>query len=268
MSAGPAPPQHAGPAPPVVSQGNARVDVLWHRARVEADPAAREELICHYLPLARTVAATLYARRYHNEIEFGEYLQYATLGMIEALDRFDLGRGVQFASFASHRMHGAVMDGLARSTEKQQQIALRTRLQQERLASLKKADAQPANDGFFPGNALLSQLAEVGIGLALACLLEDTNLVQGEEDVPDRHHIPYLQAREREQLQDQVRALVDALPPQQRLVVHGHYAQEMPFEQIAKMMGLSKGRISQIHKQALGVMRDRLKAGGGCDVAW
>ncbi len=263
-----APEQQAEPAPASVSQGDARVDALWQRARAGGDAAAREELICHYLPLARTVAATLYAKRFHNEIEFGEYLQYATLGMIEALDRFDLTRGVQFASFASHRMHGAIMDGLAKSTEKQQQIALRTRLRQERLASVKEAGATASADGPFPANTLLNRLAEVGIGLALACLLEDTNLVQAEEEVPDRNHIPYLQARELQQLQQQVRALVNALPTQQRLVMHGHYVQEMPFEQIARMMGLSKGRISQIHKQALGTMRERLKGGGGCDVAW
>lgn len=251
----------------------AALDRLWQRVRMQQDGQARDELICHYLPFARMVAATYYAKRYHDEIEFGEYLQLATLGMIEALDRFDPARGVQFKTFASHRMHGTVVDGLSRATEKQQQIALRTRLKQERLSSVKQAlapapEAAEAAKPAFGTDKLLNHLAEVGIGLALAWLLEDTSMVQAHDDAADTRHVPYLQSLELKQLQQRVRDLVDSLPSQQKVVIRCHYVQDIPFEHIATMLGLTRGRISQIHKQALNTMRDKLKGRRSCDVAW
>jgi RNA polymerase sigma factor for flagellar operon FliA len=48
---------------------------------------------------------------------------------------------------------------------------------------------------------------------------------------------------------------VDSLPPQDRMVLRSHYLQELPFDEIAAMLQLTKGRISQIHKQALQRLR-------------
>ncbi len=271
-----APHATAAALPPDPPRGlnQAALDRLWQRTREQQDSQARDELICHYLPYARMVAATYYAKRYHDEIEFAEYMQLATLGMIEALDRFDPARGVQFKTFASHRMHGTIVDGLSCTTEKQQQIALRTRLKQDRLNSIKQATpaaqdpTAPTAKPAFGADKLLNHLAEVGIGLALAWLLEDTSMVQAHDDAADTRHIPYLQSLELKQLQERVRNLVDTLPSQQKVVIRCHYVQEIPFEHIATMLGLTKGRISQIHKQALNAMREKLKGRRSCDVAW
>ena len=110
---------------------------LWQKLRDGGDDDARARLLEIHLPYAKVVAASYYSRRYHDEIEFGDYLQFASLGMIEALDRYDPQRGVQFRTFAARRMHGSILNGLERLTEKQQQIAARQRLRQERLQDVK-----------------------------------------------------------------------------------------------------------------------------------
>src|SRR5207247_5117094 len=93
---------------------------LWRQLRATSDAQAREKLLALHLPYARTLAATFYARRFHDEIEFGDYLQFASVGLLEALDRYDPGRGVQFRTFAARRMQGAILNGLEKLTEKQQ----------------------------------------------------------------------------------------------------------------------------------------------------
>ncbi len=93
-------------------------------------------------------------------------------------------------------------------------------------------------------------------------------MITAEEEVADTRHIPYLQVLELKQLQEQVRNMVSTLPAQQRTVISCHYVQEIPFETIATMLGLSKGRISQIHKQALLNLRQKMKGRRSCDVAW
>jgi RNA polymerase sigma factor FliA len=50
-------------------------------------------------------------------------------------------------------------------------------------------------------------------------------------------------------------------------VIHGHYLQEQPFDEIAVLMGVSKGRVSQLHRQALVRLREILRAAPACDVS-
>ncbi len=249
------------------------VDLLWTEFLTRHDAGARETLILHHMPYARMVAGTYYGKRFNDEIAFEDYLQWATVGMIESLDRFDPSHGVQFKNFAARRMYGAILDGIESATEKQEQIALRARLRKDRLESIKRTtdDRADGRSGVESSptkpESALSYLAEVGIGLALAWMLEDTGLLVADENVADTRHIPYLQALEVKQLQEQILNLVETLPIQQQTVIRGHYLDEKPFEQIATQLGLTKGRISQIHKQALMRLRTGLNGQQKCNIA-
>lgn len=239
---------------------------LWLRLRGD-DDSARAALLELHLPYARTVAATYYRRRVHDEIEFDDYLQFARLGMVEAMQRFDPDQGALFRTFAARRMHGAILDGLERCTEKQQQIAARQRLQKERLADLRHTlgPTRHADD-------LFRHLADVGIGLALCHLLEGTGMVDlGEtasnadpaaDEAGERHYASF----ELAQLKRRLVALVDRLAPQQRTVIRYHYLQEHSFEDVAHLMGVTRGRVSQIHRAALAALRDALAAEGHVDL--
>jgi len=235
---------------------------LWRALREHGDANARARLLEMHLPYARVVAATYYARRTHDEVEFADYLQLARLGLVESLDRFDPDQGAQFRTFAARRMHGAILNGLERSTEKSQQIAVRKRVQQERLQAAKAAARERTQaQGASGPDELFQYLAEVGVGLALGVLLEGTGMVDGEafgaEPEPSVEDA-YLQRSELQQLQQRVQAAVSRLSTQEQVVIRRHYLQDHPVEQIATHLGLSKGRISQIHKAALHKMREAL----------
>ncbi|HEX2547973.1 MAG TPA: sigma-70 family RNA polymerase sigma factor [Ramlibacter sp.] len=226
---------------------------LWARLRSQGDADARERILALHLPYAKVVAATYYGRRFHDEIEFGDYHQFASLGMLEAVDRFDPARGVQFRTFAARRMHGAILNGLERLTEKQQQIAARARIRAERVQEIKAAAG-----GTPPASVdeLMRYVSEVGIGLALCWMLEGTAMI----DLPQGStSAPFYQSVAVRQLRERLLLAVDALPPQERTVVRSHYLQDMQFDQIAAMLQLTKGRISQIHKQALQRLRNQVR---------
>ena len=244
---------------------------LWVRWQGAKDFSAREALLTRHLPYARTVAATYYAKRMHDEIEFGDYLQYARIGLLESLDRFDPAIGVQFRTFAARRMHGAILDGIERLTEKQQQIAVRQRLRREQSESIKDAACAGTTAGAAvrrDGEGLFRYLADVGIGMAICQLLEGTGMVDNTaslDAVPrERHYEPVEMA----QLQRRLLSFVEQLGVQQRTVIRYHYLQEHSFEDIANLMAVSRGRISQIHRQALSTLRDHLAAEAACDVSW
>ena len=228
----------------------------WSGWRDLKDVACRERLISHYLSYARIVAASYYRRRFHDEIEFEEYLQLASVGLLESIDRFDPSHGVQFKTFAARRMHGAILNGLEKVTEKQQQIAFRKQLQADRRDSLKHGGTAGGVKKNAPED-LFRNLANVGIGLALAYLLEGTGMIDAQEEGAEHHG--YYQRVELRQLQQRIRELVDELSEQERTVVRCHYLQEMQFSDIATMLGLSKGRIAQVHRQALERLRSTLQ---------
>ena len=219
---------------------------LWRSLRANSDPNARDRLITLHMPYARIVAATYYSRRFHDEIEFGDYLQYASIGLLEALERFDPDRGAQFRTFAARRMHGAILDGIERLSEKQQQISAGQRLRAERVQAAKQmASGDPA---LLAGDKLCTYVAEVGLGLALAWLLEGTAMVEVSERA---EAVPFYRQVEMRQVRARLVQAVDALPTQERMVIRSHYLQDIPFDEVAATLKLTKGRISQIHKQAL-----------------
>jgi RNA polymerase sigma factor for flagellar operon FliA len=256
---------------------------LWLRWTEDKDEDAREQLICLFLPYARVIAATLYGRRIQNDVEFSEYLQLASMGLVEAVDRFDPQRGVQFKTFASKRMQGAILSGLERLTEKNQQIAVRSQLRKERLQAVKTQarEATMSNDTASAGTdpaskrsqqALFDYLAEVGIGLALGVLLDGTGMVH--DDSLDRRaavvspEVSYFRQQELRELRERIKDLVSRLPSQEQWVIRYHYLQELPFEEVAKAMDVTRSRVSQLHRQALKSLRQHLAERKHCDTVW
>ena len=230
---------------------------LWRQWRGAGDLQARERLLELHLPYSRVIAATYYARRYSDEVEFGDYLQYASIGLLEAMDRYDPARGVQFRTFAARRMHGAILNGLERLTEKQQQIAARQRLRAERLQDVRAMAAEQGETAGPSPEQLMRFVAEVGIGLAVCWMLEGTGMV--EDGAGAGVALPFYRSAQLRQVRDRLVEAVDRLPPQQRTVIRHHYLQEVPFETIAADLQLTKGRISQIHKQALLHLRSAVR---------
>lgn len=224
---------------------------LWQALRGDGDAEARAALLRMHLPFARVMAAHCYARRFHEEVGFDEYLQLASVGLLEAMQRYDPDRGAQFRTFAARRMHGAILNGLERLTEKQQQIAMRQRLRAERLDAVKDlARTSAAAAGAVPHTPeqLLRFVSEIGIGLAVCWMLEGTAMV---EDAEATESVPFYRSLALRQLKDCLHRAIDGLPEHERAIVRGHYLQELPFDRIAAMLQLTKGRVSQLHRQAL-----------------
>jgi RNA polymerase sigma factor FliA len=225
--------------------------LLWRQLREQDAAAARERLLALHIGYAKVVAASYYARRFHDEIEFADYLQYARVGLLEALERFDPARGVQFRTFAARRMHGAILDGIERFTERQQQIAARQRLRADRMQDLMAlASERSGSGGTVPQDAqqLLAYVAEAGIGLALCWMLEGSGMVDGAAQANSQ---PFYRATELRQLRERLLRSIEGLPASERTVIRSHYLQDVPFEQIAATLQLTRGRISQLHRRAL-----------------
>ncbi|HEX7635658.1 MAG TPA: sigma-70 family RNA polymerase sigma factor [Noviherbaspirillum sp.] len=230
----------------------------WVAFRSGADPSVREQVIEFYLPFARIMAAKLYAKRTYIELEFSDYMQYASIGLMEAIDRFDPDRGVKFETFAAPRITGAILNGIESLSEKQVQVSARQRILAARVKSLKDEAPEPADS-----NAVFGYLAELAVELAIGFALEDSGVSQSEEaSYPDNtyHRVELKQLRQR------IDELVGQLPDNERRVVKYHYLQQVPFDEIATLLGVTKGRVSQIHKNALKRLGQIIRSIGEIDL--
>jgi len=150
-------------------------------------------------------------------------------------------------------------------------MAVRQRLLRERLQAAKESAAEAVQRGAQQPPAeqqLFAYLAEVGIGLALGMLLEETGMIDrdaaGVASEPEQH---YRQV-EMAQLKRRMAELVAALPNPQRSVLQWHYLQDVSFTDIAERLDLTRGRVSQLHRQALESLRSVLAGGQACDLSF
>jgi RNA polymerase sigma factor for flagellar operon FliA len=230
---------------------------LWQAYRHGRDESLRQRLVARYLEFARMLAARMFARRTYGGLEFDDYLQFARVGLLEAVDRYDGTLGAKFETFAAHRINGAILNGIATYSEVQEQVAARRRIESERLDGLHGKSPDPSDPA-----ALFAYLADLAVGLAVGLALEGTGMIQ---DSAATYGVQPYDGLELRQLRARLKEALASLPDRQRKVLSWHYLQQRPFEEIATALDLSRGRISQLHKEALTALRERWRARDAVD---
>lgn len=220
---------------------------LWNDYRSGLE-AARDQLLEKYLPFARHLAAALYAKRAVNDIEFGDYLHLAYVGLLEAMQRYRHDATAQFTTFASYRIRGAVLNGIPRMSEVGDQIAYARRVQAERTRSLLGDQKK------MPDN--VGGMLELVVGLALTYQIDE--LLEADEPNLQSQSEPY-GSHAYDEMQRRLKQVLDRLPGREQQIIRYHYFHQMTFEEIAELMDLTKGRISQLHKRAIGTVREALR---------
>jgi RNA polymerase sigma factor for flagellar operon FliA len=231
------------------------IAALWFQFSTSRDPQVRDRLIGRYAALARVIAAKLYGTRPDNSVPFDDYLQYARVGLIEAIDRYDSTRGASFETYATYRVRGAVLNGLTRETEARASRNRGAARIQEREESLAREMLS------HPDDASLEDFVRLSVGLAIGFALDDASREPTDESVSAN---PYAQA-ESGQLRERIRVLIEQLPPREQEIMRRHYYEQLEFQEVAVALGVSKGRVSQLHARALSRVRAWLGGGSKID---
>jgi RNA polymerase sigma factor FliA len=221
---------------------------LWRRIRRDADAQSRDRLFAQYRGLAEGLARRRCRGIGGDEATRSDLEQAAMQGLIEAIDHYDPGRKVPFAAYARRRIGGAVSDALARMTERGAIVSQKSRRERESRLSITQ---ETAHDAVSP----LDQLAEIATQLALSIIVDGQELSADGQLVVCDNAFDSLAWRQLNAL------LVDAvaqLPDAEREIIHGHYHRNLLFTDIAKQMGVTASRVSQLHKTALGRLAKRV----------
>lgn len=226
-----------------------------------------DSLLKQYSPLVRRLAHQMIAKLPAN-VEVDDLIQVGMIGLSDALTRFDAGQGVQFETFATQRIRGAMLDELrsadwmSRGTRKQQrEIEAAVHRLEQRLgrAPQESEIAKEMGVSLSDYQELLGKVRGTQL-----IYLEDMSGDDGDSDFLDRHV-----ASEADDplslLNDQRmrQALVDAiklLPEREQYVMSMYYEQDMNLKEIAAVLGVTESRVCQLHSQSIARLRVKLRA--------
>ncbi len=230
----------------------AKERALWLESRAEGGREAKIQLVLMYLGLARGIAAAVYNATELQGVDYRDLVQFGIIGLLDAMSRFDPDRGIAFKSFAAKRVRGTILNGLDQNSELHAQGAFRRRIRRERAASLREASSKESGHDEF------ARMVEVALGLAIGHMLEGTGMFLAEDISTGKSDVP----GEFSALSESLRQLVEELQDPDRVVVKYHYFEGLAFTDIADLLSLSKGRISQLHARALKSLRARQRKKG------
>ena len=223
---------------------------LWTSFRTTASKVARERLFFSYQAFARSVAKRHFLDRRGGDIEFNDLCQLGYAGLLQAIDGYDPDRGASFKTYAVRRITGSIRDGVVKTSEVREQISHRARARRERVQSLTNLDVDAA-----PLGDALQALSEIAVGLALGFMLEGTNLYLAEER--DRSADAY-EGLAWKEATTRMLAELAKLPERDQLIIKSHYLDGLNFETIGDLLDITKGRVSQLHRASLTLLRKRL----------
>lgn len=227
----------------------------------------KNEQIEKYLPLVKRIAGRL-AISLPQHVEEDDLIGYGVFGLLDALERYDLARGVKFETYATLRIRGAMIDGLRTMDWVPHSARQKVKHVQEAFTQVEAAQGRPAEieevaayldmdvrelegviqQGQIMNLASLDELSagDEGEGLSPLGMLKDPQAQEAYQEI---------------EIEEQYRILTEAvekLPEKEKLAVALYYQEELTLKEIAAVMGLSESRISQLHSQAILRLRGRL----------
>lgn len=207
--------------------------------------ARREERILSHLPLVRLIAREIH-RQCPRTVALEDLVSAGTIGLIQAVDRYDAARGTQLRTLADRRIRGAILDHLRSLDPLPRALRRFARKQQECQARLR------SEFGREPEEAQIAEAMRIPLAAYRRRMEEADREYTYSLDTERRNHpaVPPSDTAEHAILRIQVLRLSRQLPPPQATVVEARL-HNRSHESIATELGVTQGRVSQLQKLAI-----------------
>ena len=225
---------------------------------------AQDRRVVAGLPFVEALARRMAASMPHS-IDIGDLVQDGVIGLIDAANRFDEGRGIKFETFAERRVRGAMIDALRKDAwprgvrrQRRELEAAREALRRElghepsmaELAARVGSDEKRLSRTIVRINTI-EATSPLNTGEHMDESSLPTALVPSEPESPDA-------AYERCETRDRVRHAIQSLPWRERKVIGLYYYGEVTMKHIGAEIGVNESRVSQLHARAIRRLREAL----------
>ncbi|MFC3534036.1 RNA polymerase sigma factor FliA [Vogesella facilis] len=241
-----------------------------HKIRAYAQVAATREQIDieRHTPLVKKLASMLVARL-PASVDINDLIQVGIIGLMEAAKQFDASQGVQFETFASQRIRGAMLDELRREDWMPRQTRRNSRQIETAIHTLEQQLGRPPLESEIAGHMELplEQYQDM-LGECRGVSLVHFSDFEDDEGNSSGHHVENVVDENSHEPADILAsgafrsALVEAiklLPERDQLVMSLYYEQELNLKEIGAVLGVSESRVCQLHSQAVTRLRSRLR---------
>jgi RNA polymerase sigma factor FliA len=243
---------------------------LWRRYKTDGDERARERLVVAYSPLVKFIAGRM-ASGLPSHVEEADLISYGLLGLIGAIERFDLEREIKFETFAVARIKGAIIDELRSLDWVPRSVRARAREVEKAHAELEaRLQRTPTDEEMAERlemtvhefeNALLDIANSSVLALDDLWTFADPEGGGGQLSVLDTIQDPaavdpHAEA-EASALKDRLADAIESLPERERLVIALYYYENLTLREIGEVLGVTESRVSQLHTKAVLGLRSR-----------
>lgn len=230
----------------------------------------RERIVRHFAPKIKYLSLRLKARLPKN-IELSELISAGTLGLMECLGKFQPQLGIKFDTYAETRIRGAMLDDLRRLDWFPRSLRQKVRQVEEAATRIEGEKGRTATDKEISEqtNFTEKEVREAQEAMQHQLCLSLDNFQEGSAFSTDNlgDNEPYKKAVTSE-LIDKMTSLIEHLTPREKLVLSLYYTEELNMREVAEVMGVTEGRVSQLHTQALTRLRREFRSQVGESVSF
>lgn len=228
----------------------------------------RDALIRQHVPLVRRIAHHMIAKLPPN-VEVDDLIQVGMMGLAEALSRYESAQGVQFETFATQRIRGAMLDELresdwmSRSSRKSQKDIENAVRRLEQKLGRSPIESEIAAEMGMPLAEYQSLLGKVR-GTQLVYLEDMTRGNEDEDSFLDRHAAdseadPVALLRD-QRLRSALVQAIKSLPEREQYIMSMYYEHDMNLKEIAAVLGVTESRVCQLHSQSIARLRSKMRS--------
>jgi len=237
---------------------------LWKQYTETKDPAVKEKIIIEYAYLIKYVAGRL-SIYFGSNVEYDDLVGCGAFGLIDAIEKYDITKGVKFETYASFRIRGSIIDSIRdldwvpRSLRQKNKELERVYVEIENESGHSATDKEVAEKMGISMNEFYKLLNDVNVSsmMSLEEFMEQNYergleiLSHSTEDKPEA-------ALENTEIKLLLADSINKLPEKEKSVITFYYFEELTLKEISAIMNVTESRISQLHTKALLRMRGKL----------
>lgn len=241
------------------------LEPVWLKYKQTGDVGLRNILLENYHPLVRYNAERIWAKL-PDEVELDDLISAGVFGLMDAIEAFDLTRGVKFETYCSARIRGAILDALRDMDIVPRLVRSRARKIDQAIRELEmELGREPRNDEIARHLGMSEEeyekLEREATAVSFVSLSRPYMETDGDRDVREvdvvedkRSEDPVVELQKKD-----VRDLITkGLSRAERLILLLYYYEEMTMKEIGATLDLSESRVSQMHSAILARLRDQL----------
>jgi RNA polymerase sigma factor for flagellar operon FliA len=228
--------------------------------------AHQQDRIASCLPFVESLARRMASTMPHS-IDLGDLVQDGVIGLIDAANRFDEGRGIKFETFAERRVRGAMIDALRRDAWPRGVRRVRRELEAAREQLRRELGAEPTLADL--AQRVGSDVPRLERTILRINTIESTSPMANLESV-DSASLPAVlvpseplsphRLFEQAEMRDRVREVLETLPVREQKIIRLYYFEEATMKQIGRAIGVNESRVSQLHARAITRLRQALES--------